>query len=133
VAVTGRLDAAPFLLALGVLCWVAGFDVLYALQDLEFDRRRGLHSLPARFGPRRAVGAARVLHVASVGALFALWFALELSAWYPAGVAVVALALLYEHSLVRPGDLSRLDRAFFDMNAVVSMVYLGAAAAGTLL
>ncbi len=133
VAVAGRLDPAPFLLALGVLCWVAGFDVFYALQDLDFDRRRGLHSLPARFGTGGAIAAARVLHLVAVAALLSLWWLLDLSVWYPAGVAVVALVLLYEHRLVRPGDLSRLDKAFFDMNAVVSIVYLGVAAAGTLL
>ena len=133
VAVTGRLDPAPFLLALGVLCWVAGFDVFYALQDLEFDRGRGLHSLPARFGARGAVIAARILHLASVAALLSLWWAMDLSLWYPAGVAVVAAVLLYEHRLVHPDDLRRLDKAFFDMNAVVSVVYLFVAAAGTLL
>lgn len=133
VAVTGRLDAAPFLLALGVLCWSAAFDVFYALQDIDFDRARGLRSIPARFGVRGAIGAARALHLGAVGALAALGPVLELSVWYYAGLMIVAAILAYEHRLVKPDDLSRVNRAFFDMNAVIGMVFLAAAAAGVML
>jgi 4-hydroxybenzoate polyprenyltransferase len=131
VAVTGRLDAAPFLVAAGVIGWVAGFDVFYALQDVDFDRKRGLHSIPARFGPRGAVIAARGLHLAAVLALTSVAFVLDLSPWYLVGMAVIAGLLLYEHRLVRTDDLSRIDKAFFDMNAVVSVVYFFTAVAGT--
>jgi 4-hydroxybenzoate polyprenyltransferase len=131
VAVAGRLDAAPFLVAAGVIGWVAGFDVFYALQDLEFDRRRGLHSIPARFGPRGAVIAARILHTAAVIALASVALALNLSPWYLVGMAVIAGLLFYEHRLVRTDDLSRIDKAFFDMNAVISVVYLVTAVVGT--
>jgi 4-hydroxybenzoate polyprenyltransferase len=130
VAVNGRLDAAPFLLALVVLAWVAGFDTLYALQDVDFDRRSGLHSLPARFGPAGAVRAARACHAVAFLAMVAVQPVLRLSPWYLAGLVPIAGLLVYEHSLVRPDDLSRLGRAFFDMNAVVSLLYLGAAALG---
>jgi 4-hydroxybenzoate polyprenyltransferase len=133
VAVTGRLEAVPFLLTLGVLAWVGGFDIVYALQDLEFDRRHGVHSIPARFGPRRAIAAARVLHAVTVLVLGSLAWILDLSAWYLAGVGLIALLLVYEHRLVKPDDLSGLDKAFFDLNAVISVVYGAAAAAGVLL
>jgi 4-hydroxybenzoate polyprenyltransferase len=133
VAVTGRLEAAPFLLTLGVLAWVGGFDIIYALQDLEFDRRHGVHSLPARFGPRRAIAAARGLHTVTVVVLGSLAWVLDLSPWYLAGVGLIALLLVYEHSLVKHDDLKRLDTAFFDLNAVISVLYGAAAAAGVLL
>ncbi len=133
VAVTGRLEAAPFLLALGVLCWSAAFDVFYALQDIAFDRAHGLRSIPARFGVRGAIATARVLHLAALAALAGLGPLLALSAWYYAGLAAIAAILVYEHRLVRPDDLSRVDRAFFDMNAVIGVVYLCAAAAGVML
>jgi len=132
VAVTGRLSPEPFLLALGVLLWVAGFDMLYALGDLDFDRRSGLHSLPARFGVRGALLGARLCHGTAVIVLAILGAILHLSSLYFVGVAVIAAILAYEHRLVRADDLTRLDTAFFHMNAVVGMVYLGAAAAGVL-
>lgn len=133
VATTGRLDWAPFLLGAAVLAWVAGFDVFYALQDLEFDRGYGIRSIPARFGVAGAIRAARILHLAMVLILAALAWVFNLSSWYLAGVAVIAIVLLYEHRLVKPDDLSKLDKAFFDMNAVVSMLYLGSAALGVFL
>jgi len=133
VAATGRLEAPPFLVALGVLAWVAGFDVFYALQDLEFDRTRGLHSLPVRFGVPGAFRAARMLHGAAVLALASVSLVLDLSPAYLAGVALIAGVLLYEHSLVKPTDLRKLDKAFFDSNAVVSVIYLASAAVGVFL
>jgi 4-hydroxybenzoate polyprenyltransferase len=133
VAVTGRLAAAPFVLALGVLAWVAGFDIFYALQDLEFDRDQGLQSVPARFDVRAAFTAARVCHVVAILALGSLAWLCHLSPWYLAGMVLVAGALLYEHRLVHPQDLRHLNRAFFDMNAVIGVIYLGASAAGVFL
>jgi 4-hydroxybenzoate polyprenyltransferase len=132
VAVTGRLAPEPFLLALAVLLWVAGFDMLYALQDLEFDRRTGLHSLPARFGVGGTLATARACHVGAVGLFVFVGQVLDLSPLYLVGVAVIAAILFYEHRLVRGDDLTRLDKAFFDMNAVVGIIYLGAAAVGVL-
>jgi 4-hydroxybenzoate polyprenyltransferase len=133
VAVTGRLDWAPFLLGAAVLAWVAGFDVFYALQDLEFDRGHGIRSIPARFGVAGAIRAARILHLLMVLVLASLTWIFNLSVWYLVGVGVIALVLLYEHRLVKPDDLSKLDKAFFDMNAVVSMLYLGSSAVGVFL
>ena len=133
VAVTGRLDAVPFVLALGVLLWVAGFDICYALQDVEFDRDAGLYSVPARFDVETAFTLARACHVLAVLVLASLAFWLDLSPWYLAGVLVIAGVLVYEHRLIGPGDWRNLNRAFFDMNAIISMIFLCASAAGVFL
>ena len=125
LAVTGRFDGPPILLALAVLCWVAGFDIIYACQDYRFDREAGLHSIPVRFGLPRALHLARFLHALSVALLAALAPLAGLHGLYLAGVAAVGLLLLYEHRLARAEDLSRLDMAFFTMNGVISVVYLG--------
>jgi 4-hydroxybenzoate polyprenyltransferase len=126
IAVRGRLDLTPLLLGLAVLAWVAGFDILYACQDAEFDRSEGLHSVPARLGVRRALVVARVLHVATVALLGSLFRVAPLHPVYLAGVGVVALLLAYEHSLVRHDDLSRLDAAFFTVNGWIGVLYLAA-------
>lgn len=110
-------------LAVAVMSWVAGFDIFYALQDVGFDREQGLHSIPAAVGERRAITVARVLHAITVLALAAVGIGVGGGWWYAAGVAVVAGLLIYEHSLVRPHDLSRLDAAFFTMNGVISIVF----------
>ena len=124
IAVQGGLDPRALVLCLAVLTWVAGFDILYAMQDVEFDRREGLYSLPVHLGPARALTAARLLHGATVLLLAWLGALLRLGAYYGTGVAVVAGLLAYEHSLVRPHDLSRLDRAFFNMNGYISLTVL---------
>jgi 4-hydroxybenzoate polyprenyltransferase len=110
-------------LAVAVMSWVAGFDIFYALQDVGFDREQGLHSIPAAVGERRAIRVARLLHAITVLALAAVGVGVGGGWWYAAGVAVVAGLLIYEHSLVRPHDLSRLDAAFFTMNGVISIVF----------
>ncbi|HUF65167.1 MAG TPA: UbiA family prenyltransferase, partial [Gemmatimonadaceae bacterium] len=110
-------------LAVAVMSWVAGFDIFYALQDVGFDREQGLHSIPAAVGERRAIGVARLLHAITVLALAAVGGGVGGGWWYAAGVAVVAALLIYEHSLVRPHDLTRLDAAFFTMNGVISIVF----------
>jgi len=133
VAVTGRLDAAPFVLAAGVLAWVAGFDICYALQDVEFDQSQGLFSLPASFNVETAFTAARVCHGLAVLILGSLVFWLDLSPWYLAGIALIAGVLVYEHRLISPHDWRNLNRAFFDMNAVISVIFLGASALGVFL
>lgn len=127
LAVTGAWgDAGPGLLALAgaVLCWVAGFDVLYSLQDEEFDRQHGLRSLPAAFGARGAILISRVLHSVSV-ALFVTAGLLfpQLGLLYGLGVGICAAMLLYEQSLVSADDLSRIDAAFFTMNGAISVVF----------
>ncbi len=123
IAVSGSLDARMWILCAGVTLWVAGFDVLYACQDVEFDKRAGLFSIPKTFGIARALLAARVMHVGTVVLLSWLaWsFGLPWPAWM--GVAVVALLLGYEHSLVKAHDLSRLDAAFFAVNGYISVLF----------
>jgi 4-hydroxybenzoate polyprenyltransferase len=108
-------------LAAAVTAWVGGFDILYALPDREFDRAHALHSLPASLGERRAILVARVLHALTVAALILVGLGAQLGILYWCGVVVAAAILLYEHSLVHPGDLSRLDAAFFLMNGVLSI------------
>jgi 4-hydroxybenzoate polyprenyltransferase len=127
LAVRGSFSTVPLALALAVLCWVAGFDVIYACQDVDFDRAQGLHSLPARLGVERALMAARVLHALAVGFLLSLWWLVPLHPVYLLGVAAVAVLFAYEHSLVRPADLSRIDAAFFTVNGWISVGYLAVA------
>jgi 4-hydroxybenzoate polyprenyltransferase len=112
-------------LALGVSSWTAGFDILYALQDEEFDRAEQLHSVPVVFGRRGSLAIARGLHVLTVVALAAVGTAVPVGWLYAAGVCVAAALLLYEHSLVRGDDLSKLDAAFFTMNGVISLTFFG--------
>jgi 4-hydroxybenzoate polyprenyltransferase len=133
LALRGQFAAAPIVLGLAVLCWVAGFDTIYACQDAEFDRSAGLHSLPARLGVVDALKVARALHVAAVAALAALYWLVPLHPLYLAGVAGVALLLAYEHSLVRADDLSRVDAAFFTVNGWVSIGYLACTLAARLM
>jgi 4-hydroxybenzoate polyprenyltransferase len=123
IAVRGDVAATPLLLTATVLCWVAGFDVLYALQDLEFDRDRGLHSIPARLGERKALWVSGLLHLAMLGLLVALpgTYPPGLGWAYWLGVAGCAALLGYQHTIVRPGDLSRLDAAFFQANGVLAV------------
>ena len=124
LAVRGRFDVAPVFLALAVLCWVAGFDTIYSCQDVDFDRREGLRSLPALVGIRRALIVSRVLHVAAVILLAALYTRAPLHPVYLAGVGTIAVLLVYEHSLVSADDLSRVDAAFFTVNGWISVGYL---------
>ncbi len=124
IAVTGALHPAAIFLAAAVLTWVAGFDTIYACQDVDFDRTHHLHSLPARFGLKTAINIARVLHGLTVICLIVFGEMLHLRPVYFAGVSLVAGTLIYEHRLVRPDDLSRVNRAFFDLNGIVSLVYL---------
>jgi 4-hydroxybenzoate polyprenyltransferase len=122
LAVRGRFDVVPLVLALAVLLWVAGFDTIYACQDAEFDRGEGLHSLPARLGVVRALSLARAMHVLTVLLLVLLYWLAALHPFYLVGVAGVAALLAWEHSLVRPDDLSRVMQAF-NLNGWVSLGY----------
>lgn len=125
IAVRGALDSPmPLLLSLVVLLWTAGFDVLYACQDFDFDRRVGLHSIPARFGVARALWFSRALHAGAFAALVGLYSAAGLGWLALAGVVATGALLVYQHSLVRADDLSRLNAAFFTTNAFVSVILL---------
>lgn len=128
VAITGSLDGwwLPLPLMAAVATWVAGFDVLYALADADFDRAHGLHSIPARFGTVGALWLSGLLHVGTVAALLVLHQVAGLGPAHLAGVGLIAAILVYEHWLVRPNDLSRLGKAFFDLNGYVALAYLAA-------
>jgi 4-hydroxybenzoate polyprenyltransferase len=123
VAITGRLPWQSWVLGAAVALWVAGFDFFYALFDEEVDRREGLHSIVTRFGVRGAFVGARLAHVGTVACLVAAGLGLPVGVLYWLGVVAVAVLLAYEHSLVRPTDLRRLDTAFFTMNGVISVVF----------
>jgi 4-hydroxybenzoate polyprenyltransferase len=123
LAVGGRGGWEPWLLAAAIGTWVGGFDVLYACQDLGFDRAHGLRSIPVRFGVPASLAISRVMHVIAVACLVALAFVAPLGRVYLAGVAAVAAMLVYEQSLVRADDLSRVKRAF-DLNGYVGILYL---------
>jgi len=123
VAITGELPLEAWVLGAAVAAWIGGFDLFYALFDLEVDRGQGLHSWATRFGERGVFAGARALHLLTVALLVAAGLGLEVGALYWLGVAVVAALLVYEHLLVRPGDLRRLDAAFFTMNGVISVAF----------
>ena len=123
IAVRGSVDSpTPLLLSLIVMPWTAGFDVLYACQDYEFDRREGLHSIPARFGIARSLWISRLLHLGAFAALLALYFVTHLGLLAVAGVIATGALLIYQHTLLRADNLSRLNAAFFTTNAFVSVI-----------
>ena len=130
IAVRGGFDPPVFVLWFALTVWIAGFDLIYACQDVEFDRAEGLHSVPARFGIAAALRVAKVCHVLTVAAFALLGVFMGLGVLYWAGVALVAGLLVYEHSLVSPTDLSRLDVAFFNVNGYIAVILLAAVLAG---
>lgn len=121
VAVTGSLDPPAILLGVAVAAWVGGFDLLYACQDVAIDRREGLHSVPADFGVPAAFWLARLAHVVTLLALAGAGVMLGLGGWYWLGLALAAALLIYEHRLVSPADLSRLNMAFFNVNGYLAV------------
>jgi 4-hydroxybenzoate polyprenyltransferase len=121
IAVRGSLELLPVLLGLAVLFWTAGFDVIYALQDEEFDRRTGLRSIPVRWGARRALAISALFHGAMLLLLFLVWRMSGSGALFGIGILATAVALIYQHAIVRPGDLSRVNAAFFLANGFVSV------------
>jgi 4-hydroxybenzoate polyprenyltransferase len=123
VAITGRLPWQSWTLGGAVALWIAGFDLFYALFDLKIDRAQGLHSWATRFGVSGVFAGARAMHAATIALLVATGLGLSVGVFYWLGVAAVASLLAYEHSLVRPGDLRRLDTAFFTMNGIISVVF----------
>ncbi|MDX6500458.1 MAG: 4-hydroxybenzoate polyprenyltransferase [Blastocatellia bacterium] len=123
IAVRGAIDSPiPLLLSLTVMLWTAGFDVLYACQDYDFDRREDLHSIPARFGVARSLWISRLLHLGAFAALVALYFVTHLGVLALLGLIATGALLIYQHTLVRANDLSRLNAAFFTTNAFVSVI-----------
>ena len=123
VAITGRLPWEAWALGGAVAVWIAGFDLFYSLFDREFDVEQGLHSVAVRFGVSGVFWGARLLHVSTVALIVAVGLGLKLGWLYWLGVAAVAVLLAYEHALVRPGDLRRLDAAFFTVNGLISVVF----------
>jgi 4-hydroxybenzoate polyprenyltransferase len=132
VAITGTLAWQPFLLGGAVALWIGGFDIIYATMDLEVDRREGLHSIPRRFGVGTALLVTRIAHAGSVALLIWLGIELGLGPFYWLGLAVVAVLLAYENSIVSEDDLSRVDMAFLGMNGVIAIVFLAGVLADAL-
>lgn len=130
IALTGGYGVVPLVLSLAVATWVAGFDMIYACQDAAFDREHGLYSVPSVYGVRAALVASAALHVGTVGLLGALPVLVPLGWAYLVGVGLIGVVLAYEHWIVRPGDLSRVDKAFFDLNGYVSLLFFAFVAAG---
>ena len=121
IAVKGSFDISILPLSFAVICWVAGFDILYALQDLDFDKRYGLYSIPVSFGVRKSLWIARSLHILTILLLTSLLPLFEMSFLYLAGMVIAAVLLLYEHSLVKENDISRINMAFFNVNGYISI------------
>jgi 4-hydroxybenzoate polyprenyltransferase len=130
IAMRGRFDPPVFVLWFALTVWIAGFDLIYACQDVAFDRAHGLHSLPARFGIATALRVARVCHALTAAAFGLLGVMLALGPLYWIGWLAVVALLAYEHSLVSPGDLSRLDVAFFNVNGYIAVIVLAAVVGG---
>jgi 4-hydroxybenzoate polyprenyltransferase len=130
IAVRGAFDAPAFILWFALTVWIAGFDLIYACQDVEVDRAQALHSVPARFGIPAALAAARVNHALTAMALAVLGWSTGLGLLYWLGWAAVVTLLIYEHSLVSPRDLSRLDIAFFNVNGYIALIVLASVVGG---
>jgi 4-hydroxybenzoate polyprenyltransferase len=121
IALTGGFDWPIVLMSLALMAYIAGFDVLYACQDIAFDRREGLHSIPVRFGPAGSLAVAKMLHGLSLVFFVWLFFAFQMGPVYLGAVGVIALLMVIEHRLVKPEDLSRINIAFFHMNSLISL------------
>jgi len=133
IAIKGEFALVPMLLGCSVILWTAGFDIIYACQDKEFDEKFGLYSIPKRFGIKRALRISSALHVLTVLVLLCLPFFAQLGYIYILGVACVSSLLIYEHSIVKPDDLSRVNLAFFTLNGMVSLVLMFLAIADIIL
>ncbi len=121
IAIKGTFDLQILPLCFAVMFWVAGFDVLYGLQDIDFDRTHNLYSIPSRFGTKKSLWVARSFHIITIGLLFFLVPIFKLSGFFLLGVFIASALMVYEHSLVKPTDLSKLDMAFFNMNGYISI------------
>ncbi|WP_054941364.1 UbiA-like polyprenyltransferase [Paenibacillus ihuae] len=122
VAVTGNVDWTAMIFYFTIVFWTAGFDIIYSCQDVDFDVKEGLYSIPVRFGVARALDIAKVFHILTGIGFVSLLFITDLSWWYVAGMLIAYIILFYEHHIVSPSDLSRLQTAFFTMNGVLSIV-----------
>ncbi|NDI34351.1 UbiA-like polyprenyltransferase [Chengkuizengella sediminis] len=122
IAITGDINITAIILFVSVALWTAGFDIIYACQDIEFDRKEGLFSIPSSFGIANALKIAKLLHFITAIGLVSIMFLANLSWWYLVGTIIAALLLIYEHQLVKPNDLSKLNAAFFTMNGVLSVI-----------
>jgi 4-hydroxybenzoate polyprenyltransferase len=122
VATTAQIDGVSLILFATVALWIGGFDVIYACQDVEFDRKEKIHSIPARFGIRKALVISSLMHVGTAAGLIALLLLTNLGIWFGIGTAIALGVLIYEHAIVSADDLSRLNTAFFTMNGVLSVV-----------
>ena len=129
LAATGTLSWTALILSVAVLCWIAGFDILYSLQDVDFDRQAGLHSIPEAVGIPSALWVSRFLHLLCLLFLAVLTKFTDAGLFYKVGVSIVAILLIYEHTLISPGDLSHINTAFFTMNGLISMIFLAFVAA----
>lgn len=121
IAVTGRFESPAFVLSFAVMLWLAGFDILYALQDIEFDKRMGLYSIPRFLGIRKSLWVSRTFHFFMAITLFSIYPLMDLGPLYLIGVALASMLLIYEHSLIKEGDLSKINAAFFNANAYISL------------
>lgn len=124
IAVTGEISLASIVLGLSVMCWIGGFDILYALQDIEFDREAGLFSIPAQWGIPKSIAIAKRSHIATVALWFLFYLITSTGFWFLLGVLICSGLLVWEHRLVKEDDLSKLDMAFFNMNGYISMAML---------
>ncbi len=124
IAIKGQFDWTPIVLCCVVLLWTAGFDIIYACQDVNFDRKHGLRSIPARLGIRWSLWLSSALHVIAVLLLFGIPLLTELGLFYYIGVGIVVLIFIYEHAIVKPNDLSRVNLAFFTLNGMISLVLM---------
>ncbi|HLG28869.1 MAG TPA: UbiA-like polyprenyltransferase [Candidatus Brocadiales bacterium] len=125
IGIKGEFSIPPFIIALAVMLWVTGFDIIYSCQDVEYDRGAGLYSLPKKLGIKNALRLSLVSHILTILALLSLMYFSNLHIVYFIGVCLVAGLLFYEHSLVKPDDLSRVNTAFFTVNGLVSLVFMG--------
>lgn len=133
IAIEGSFALPPIVLCLVVLLWTAGFDIIYACQDVNFDRKHGLHSVPATIGIRWALWLSSTLHVIAVLLLLSIPLLVELGLFYYIGVGIVVLIFIYEHAIVKPTDLSRVNLAFFTLNGMISLILMGLSIADILL
>jgi 4-hydroxybenzoate polyprenyltransferase len=124
IGITGEVAIAPFILALAVLLWTAGFDIIYACQDLQHDIKSGLHSIPSKLGIKNSLILSSVLHFLMVIVLFIFMYFTKLNFVYFGGVCFVGIMLIYEHSLIKPHDLSKISLAFFTVNGIISMILM---------
>ena len=133
IAIEGSFALPPIVLCLVVLLWTAGFDIIYACQDVNFDRKHGLYSIPAKIGIRWALWLSSTLHVIAVLLLLSIPYLVELGLFYYIGVGIVVLIFIYEHAIIKPTDLSRVNLAFFTLNSTISLVLMALSIADILL